>query len=75
VCFIASWRTRERTFRNSKTCFAHAAKGETIYQRKGTTGPWYVFKHKAARAGDEFAKLKDGNTIEEAYKAAVEELR
>lgn len=75
VCFIANWHSRERTFKNSRTCFAHAINGQTVYQRKGATGPWYVFKHKSARAGDEYNKLKQGNTIEEAYSAAVEELR
>jgi len=56
MCMVAQWHSASGSGPD-RTCFSHKRLGDTIYQRKGPSGSWYVFKHASHVAGDEFNKL------------------
>jgi hypothetical protein len=63
LCFDGNWRTKEGA-NSSVTCFDHRANGKFWYQRRGPSGPWYIFKSDPPASTDEFAKLKMGDQVE-----------
>lgn len=70
LCFIADWTDRKKTYRNTKTCFNHAAYRGRIYQSKDLSGNWYVFKSNPTKASDAIKKVKPGNRIKSRFAKA-----
>ncbi|PDT49817.1 DUF995 domain-containing protein [Sinorhizobium fredii] len=62
LCFKADWHAKDGSAA-ATTCFSHAKRGNVIYQKREPDGEWYVFKHRRARADDEFARLRRGNYV------------
>ena len=62
MCFGGVWTTGKKRNRG-QTCFAHRVRGDTIYQRKGSKGTWYTFKHSPVRGADEYSKLAEGDRV------------
>jgi hypothetical protein len=73
LCFIADWHTAKSVFRQQKTCFYHASSGG-IYQSKGGSGDWYVFRSKPVKDTDEYNKLRPGNRVAELFAKAKKRL-
>ncbi|WP_425339679.1 DUF995 domain-containing protein [Microvirga lotononidis] len=62
MCFEATWHVLSGA-KGSTTCFTHRSLGQTIYQRKNPSGPWYEFRHTPVAAKDEFRKLVRGDRV------------
>lgn len=60
VCFSGTWKGRQGDGFNS-TCFYHKKVGGKIYQKRGTYGDWYIFKHARVKKNDEYKKIVSGN--------------
>jgi hypothetical protein len=68
LCFRADWHAEDGSA-PATTCFSHVKRSNVIYQKREPDGEWYVFKHRRARADDEFAKLRRGNYVSDRLEA------
>jgi hypothetical protein len=60
MCFKAVWHSKTSRDR-SRTCFSHRRSDGAIYQRKGPSGPWYIFKSSKKQPTDEYSKFQRGD--------------
>ena len=56
LCLKANWHGKAGSVED-RTCFSHMTDGRTIFQKKETSGEWYVFRHAEPQEDDEYKKL------------------
>ncbi|WP_047459455.1 DUF995 domain-containing protein [Rhizobium rhizogenes] len=62
LCMKALWYSKKTATQNV-SCFLHREKAGVIYQKRASSGKWYVFRHNPLKHDDEVRKLRRGNYV------------